>query len=172
MPDDKNMIVLKKFTTTDIPELLDWIKDTDAMFLMQFAGPKYRYPLDKEQLLETLHDNTFLVFKAIEQETNKMVGHCQLMRIDLDSKTASIGRVLIKPEKRGFGYGSEMLEQLVKYSKKNLKLKHLNLQVFDFNKSAYKCYLKYGFIESKRENLFFNNIKKTLTCITMNYSIV
>ncbi len=165
------MIILETFEKRDIPELLDWMKDSDAEFLIQFAGPKYRFPLDEKQLLDTLDDQSILVFKAIEETTGTAIGHCQLMKIDLPNKRASIARVLIKPDNRGLGYGYAMLKELINYAKSVLKLKQLNLRVFDFNQSAIKCYLKLGFVESKRENVVFQEINKTWDCITMDYNI-
>ena len=161
------MIRLERFDKNDIPEILEWLKDTDAEFLIQLAGPRYKYPLNEEQLLDTLKDETFLLFRAIEQETDEVIGHCQLMRINLDNKTASIGRVLLKPEKRGFGYGNTMLQQLINYAIDELQLEKLTLKVFNFNKSAYQCYLRLGFVESSREDVFFEKINKIWNCITM-----
>ena len=167
----ETMLILEKFEKKDMPEFLDWLKDSDAEFLIRFAGPGYRFPLDEEQLLDTLHDKSSLVFKATEQAAGKMIGHCQLMSINFDDKTASVGRVLIKPEERGFGYGYAMLKQLMDYADNNLKLKQLNLRVYDFNESAYQCYLKLGFAESKREKIVLQEINKTWNRITMDYSI-
>jgi RimJ/RimL family protein N-acetyltransferase len=163
------MIILETFEKEDIPELLDWMKDSDAEFLIQFAGPKYRFPLDEKQLLNTLYDKSILVFKAIDETTGATIGHCQLMKIDLPNKSASIGRVLIKPDRRNLGYGYTMLKELISYATSVFKLNQLSLRVFDFNQSAIRCYLKLGFVESKRENVVFQEINKTWNCITMEY---
>ncbi len=165
------MIVLKAFKKEDISELLDWVKDFDAEFLIQFAGPRYRFPLDEKQLLDTIYDKSSLVFKAIDETTGATIGHCQLMKIDPDNKSASIGRALIKQDNRGLGYGYTMLKELINYATGVLKFKQLRLRVFAFNRSALRCYLKLGFIESKRENIFFQEINKTWNCITMDYII-
>jgi RimJ/RimL family protein N-acetyltransferase len=172
MPEEGKMIILETFEKKDIPELLDWMKDSDAEFLIQFAGSKYRFPLDEKQLLDTLYDKSILVFKAIEETTGAMIGHCQLMKIiDLPHNSAAIGRVLIKPDKRNLGYGYAMLKELINYAKSVLSLQQLNLRVFDFNQSAIRCYLKLGFVESKREEVFFPAINQTWNCITMDYPI-
>lgn len=165
------MLVLKKFNKTDIQDLLRWISNTDNEFLIQFAGRRYNYPLDDLQLKGTMQDGNTLVFKATEQATGLMVGHCQLMKIDTEKQTASIGRVLIKPEKRSMGYGYAMLKCLIEFAGDNLNLRHLNLRVFDFNRTAHQCYLKLGFTETKREEVFFDEIQKTWVCLTMEYSI-
>jgi len=165
------MVILKTFEKKDIPELLEWMKDSDAEFLIQFAGSKYRFPLDEKQLLDTLYDKSILVFKAIDETTGAMIGHCQLMRLDMPNNSATIGRVLIKPDKRGLGYGYAMLKKLINYTTSVLKLNHLNLRVFDFNQSAIRCYSKLGFVELKREEVFFQEINQTWNCITMDYPI-
>jgi len=165
------MVILKTFEKKDIPELLEWMKDSDAEFLIQFAGSKYRFPLDEKQLLDTLYDKSILVFKAIDETTGAMIGHCQLMKIDLPNQSATIARVLIKPDKRGLGYGYAMLKELINYAKSVFELKQLKLKVFDFNQSAVRCYLKLGFVESKRENVIFPTINQTWNSITMDYHI-
>jgi RimJ/RimL family protein N-acetyltransferase len=174
MPEEGKMIILETFEKKDIPELLDWMKDSDAEFLIQFAGSKYRFPLDEKQLLDTLYDKSILLFKAIDDTKGATIGHCQLMKIiDLphNSNSAAIGRVLIKPDKRNLGYGYAMLKELINYAKSVLSLQQLNLRVFDFNQSAIRCYLKLGFVESKREEVFFPAINQTWNCITMDYPI-
>ena len=165
------MIILETFEKKDIPELLDWMKDSDAEFLIQFAGSKYRFPLDEKQLVDTLYDKSILLFKALDDMTDIMIGHCQLMKLDLPNKSATIARVLIKPDKRGLGYGYAMLKELINYAKSVLKITQLNLKVFDFNQSAIRCYLKLGFVASKREEIFFPAINQTWNCITMDYPI-
>ncbi|MBA7498003.1 hypothetical protein ES704_00737 [subsurface metagenome] len=93
------------------------------------------------------------------------------MGIDPVNKSASIGRVLIKQDNRGLGYGYAMLKELINYATNVLQLKQLNLRVFDFNKSALRCYSKLGFVELKRENIFYREINKEWCCIAMVYTI-
>ncbi len=163
------MIELKKFREDDIPSFLNLLEGTDAVFLVQFAGSNYIYPLNKEQLLVSIKDKSCILFKVIEKENGEVIGHCQFLRIDRKEKTATIGRVLLNPEKRGFGYGLEIIKQLVEYGKNELDLVRIELNVFEFNHSAYKCYLKFGFVETERELKTFEKINKTWNCISMEY---
>ena len=50
------MIVLLPFETNDVDELIAEL--TDARFLLQWAGPRYTYPLDGAQLRDTLESNS------------------------------------------------------------------------------------------------------------------
>ncbi len=111
------MIVLERFENKDIAELLGWLKDTDAEFLMQFAGPRYKFPLDEEQLMGTLADESGIAFRVMENGNGRALGHCQLLRIDPLGKAATVGRVLIKAEARGHGHGHAAVEQLLGFAK-------------------------------------------------------
>ena len=161
------MVVLENFSVSDIPELMTWIEGSDEEFLIQFAGPQYRYPLDEEQLLATMNGKHCAVFKAVEKKTNTVIGHCQLLKINLTEKSATIGRVLIKPGVRGYGYGSKMINELIKYAKIHFDICILRLKVYEFNTAAYQCYRKLDFVELERKEIRFDRIGKTWNCITM-----
>ena len=165
------MIVLERFEKKDIGELLGWLKDTDAEFLMQFAGPRYTFPLDEWQLMATLADENGMAFRVMDSSNGTALGHCQLLRIDPVNGTATIGRVLIRKEARGHGHGQAAVEQLLGFAKNALGLKRVDLRVFDFNRAACHCYEKLGFVETRREAAVFPQINKTWNSITMEYSL-
>ncbi len=165
------MIKLEQFTQNDIPVMLKWLEKTNEEFLVQFSGPRYTYPLNKEQILETMDDNSYILFKVIEEETGEIVGHCQFVGVKSGAKSATIGRILLIPDKRGNGYGAKIIQQLQKYGKEKLFLQKMILKVYDFNKSAYNCYLKCGFVETARDGKYFESINKTWNTISMEYTI-
>ena len=143
------MIELKAFRKKDIPILLNWVPDDK--FLLQWAGPIFRYPLTKSQLskhlAKTKGDKPSLVaLKAIESESQTPIGYIELANIDYANCSATLSRVLIGPvEKRNKGLGKEMVKAAVDIGFKALNLHRISLAVFDFNKSAINCYKSIGF---------------------------
>lgn len=143
------MIKLEKFDRNDFERLISWI--SNDRFLLQWGGPQYTFPLDVKQLEDTLSmaygkQPKHIVFKAIDDDTNDVVGHVELMRIDYSKKTSHIGRVLIgESEVRRKGKGSLMLKQLIRFAFDDMGFDSLTLAVFDFNESAIQCYKKLGF---------------------------
>jgi RimJ/RimL family protein N-acetyltransferase len=144
------MIKLEYFTKYDYKQLIDW--SGDEAFLLQWAGPEFKYPLTAEQLNKytegsnSIHTSEKLVFKAIEEQTGTVIGHICLARIDRDNKSARIGKVLVgKSLERGNGYGQEMIKAVLHIGFEQLGLHRISLGVFDFNLSAIKCYEKSGF---------------------------
>jgi RimJ/RimL family protein N-acetyltransferase len=155
------------FTIDDISDFINEVNRKDKSFLLQFAGAGYTYPLTSDQLKINLEDRSFRLFKFTNTSDNTTLGYCQLTRIDLEKKKASIGRVLICDEFRGKGYSLLMIEQLLSYAKTLLGPGKLSLRVFDFNKPALQCYLKLGFQEVFREEKYFEIIDESWNCITM-----
>ena len=142
-------VKLKPFTKTDIEQLIAWT--TSAEFLLQWAGPALHYPLDQVQLLQHLAeveqaDLEHLIFKAVNSETGETVGHGELMGIDRSNLSAKIARILVgPPELRGHGIGERIVRELLRIAFEVLSLHRVTLNVFDFNKSAIRCYEKVGF---------------------------
>ena len=143
------MIKLERFTNNDFDRLISWVHDD--RFLLQWAGPKYVFPLNDRQLQETMSSSNgnypkHVIFKAVDSHSEEVCGHVELMNIDHIKKSAHVGRVLIgSSENRGKGKGAAMLKQLIDFAFHNLGLTTLTLSVFDFNLSAIRCYKNLGF---------------------------
>lgn len=144
------MIELQPFNESGFNQLIAEIPD--ARFLLQWAGPKYAYPLNVAQLTDTLGKATgdqpsYRVFKAIRSDTSETVGHIQLMDIDYNTASCVLGRVLIFQGHRGNGFGKAIVESAVKDSFEYLGLNEITLGVFDFNTIAITTYKSIGFVE-------------------------
>lgn len=145
------LIRLEHFGRQDFDLLISWI-DSPA-FLMQWAGPHFKYPLDVEQLnhyMEGANEENAEVhiFKVILDKTNETIGHISLNHIDLKNRTARIGKVLLGNNAiRGKGIGQKMVTEVLKIAFDRLSLHRVGLGVFDFNESAIKSYEKVGFVK-------------------------
>lgn len=136
------MIQLKKFTSEDYHILLSWIDNAET--LMQFSGPVYTFPLDHTQLDRSLNDPNRFAFKVIEQNSSQMIGYAEIY---LKENIANLGRIIIGNKTfRGKGIGQEIVQQLLKYAFIDLDQQKVELNVYDWNIAAIKCYEKVGFV--------------------------
>ena len=145
------LIQLQKFEKSDIRQLIGWIGS--PAFLLQWAGSAFHYPLTETQL-ESYIENAnrkeadLYIYKVVEQETDKVIGHISLGRIDRKHRSARIGKVLVgERDVRGKGIGGQMIAEVLKFAFDELKLHRVCLGVFDFNTSAIACYEKAGFVK-------------------------
>jgi RimJ/RimL family protein N-acetyltransferase len=145
------MISLQYFDREDFPDLIDW--SGDEAFLLQWAGPEFRYPLDEKQLekyiagANDIHHSNRFIYKAVD-DTGTAVGHISIGNVDRVHRSARIGKVLVSPDAgRGKGIGTEMMKCILRIGFAELRLHRISLGVFDFNTPAMKCYEKVGFVQ-------------------------
>jgi len=124
------LIKLQNIGENDFKQLINAIPD--ARFLLQWAGPKYTYPLDVAQLKDTLKKTngeqpSFKVFKAIKADSSDAIGHIQLMDIDYNNSSCILGRVLVFSEYRGTGLAKELVNCAVEYAFLTLALQKITL---------------------------------------------
>jgi len=139
---------LASFTRADFPRLLAWAVSPE--FLMQWAGPLFRWPLDEAQLeayLAPTHlDPPPRIIWRAEDLSGVPVGHLELNMIDRDHRSAVLARVLVEPARRGQGFGRAMIAPALDVAFGDLRLHRVELRVFDFNVSALRCYDSLGFV--------------------------
>lgn len=155
---------LKSFCKEDYPHLISWVDS--AEMLMQFGGPQLVFPLTSDQLDDLVSDKRRIPFTVVDNDTGLAIGHCEVY---LSGNTGKIGRILIgDKQKRGKGYGQALVQLLLHYCFNELNLDMAELNVFEWNLSAIKCYEKAGFsvIPDKTFERKING--KIWTAINMN----
>ena len=84
-------------------------------------------------------------------ERNLSIGHAEIYLLE---GSANIGRILIgDKELRGKGLGQKITTLLVEYIFTNLNRSVVELNVFDWNIAAIKCYEKAGFKKNADKKL-------------------
>jgi RimJ/RimL family protein N-acetyltransferase len=158
------MIILEYFDRNDFNQLREWIKDEAT--LLNWSGSLFSFPLRQESLdwyIEDANDkeqSDVFIYKAVESETGKVVGHISLGSISKKNKAGRISRVFVDPEYQGKGYCYQMVKGVLKFGFGELKLHRICLGVYDVNTSAIRCYQKAGFLieGTNRDCLLFNGI--------------
>ncbi len=136
------MIQLEPFTKKDFASLIGWI-DSEEM-LVQFAGPLFHFPLRAPQLEIYLSEKKRLAYKIVDLSTKKSIGHAEIAMPIKDK--AILCRILIgNPAHRGKGMGYQVVKQLLNICFSQLGVPAVELNVFDWNIAAIKCYEKAGF---------------------------
>lgn len=143
------MITLEPFTPADFPQLIEWI-DTERL-MREWSGGLFSFPLTPKALdwyLEGANDFTdpsVFIYKAVEHETGRTVGHISLGSISEQNRSGRISRVLVGPGSgRGRGYCAAMVKALLQIGFAQLGLHRIELGVYDFNHAAIRCYEKSG----------------------------
>lgn len=134
------MIKLERFAENDFDSLISWISSKED--LIQFAGQRFDFPLSIEQLKQYNSDPTVKAYKVIIE--NIHIGHAEINVSD--SKVPKFCRILIGNKNyRGKGLGQKIVESLLELCKEEHSSNTVELNVFDWNESAIKCYEKVGF---------------------------
>jgi len=157
------MIHLEKFDKKHYTELIDSVKN--AKDLMQFGGPEFTFPLTEEQINKTLSDKNRIAFRVANSSDGSTIGHGQIY---FNNDSAKLGRILIIDQnQRGKGIGEQMITLLVKFILENRKERYIELNVFDFNIGAIKCYEKVGFKMNPDKKLLREVDGETWTAVNM-----
>jgi RimJ/RimL family protein N-acetyltransferase len=158
-----NMIELEPFTNKDFSRLISWIKSEEE--LIQFAGPVFNFPLSEDQLEKYLENQNTNAYKIVEQSSQKVIGHCEIY---LTETSAKLCRILIGEKSfRGKGLGFEVVTLLVKKCFNEFNYSLVELNVYDWNIGAIKCYKNAGFVVNPQKSKTIEVNSKTWTSINM-----
>lgn len=136
------MIQLTAFTEKDFERLIEWVDSSEL--LITIAGPHFSFPLTAEQLRKYLLDEKSHSFNIVDTDENKVVGHAEL--INMDNNLFKIDKLIIGDKnQRGKGTGEKVMNLLVQHAFEKLHATTVELNVFDWNNSAIRCYEKTGF---------------------------
>ena len=135
------MIELEPFTENDFETFKAWINSEEELF--QFAGPIFSYPLTDKQLKKYIEMPDRQPLKVVLKSTNETIGHCELNFADGNNRLC---RILVgKKELRGQKIGEQMVRKMVDLLFQDPTVHEVDLNTFEWNKGAIRCYEKVGF---------------------------
>lgn len=145
-------ILLREYRMDDLPHMREWVNNFE---ITNNLHDIFIYP-------QTIHDTETFLINMIEGKSGikgfiiatpdslEYIGQIDLHKIDWKNRSTTLGIVIGKTEYLGKGYGKDAIELLKDFVFNTLNLNRLDLEVYEFNVRAYKCYLKCGFIEEGR----------------------
>lgn len=144
------MIKLEAFEPADFQQLINWINSEEL--LLKWSGSLFSYPLTMHSLAwyikstNVVNKSDAFVYKAVDTETGKTVGHISLGGLSWKNKSSRISRVFVDKSTTGKGICQLMTKAALKIGFEELGLHRISLGVYEDNQSALNCYLKCGFI--------------------------
>lgn len=166
------MIRLEYFERNDFQQLIEWIKDEDL--LTKWSGSLFSFPLTHDSLewyindTNVPHESDAFVYKAIDTDSNKVVGHISLGGLSWKNRSARISRVLVgESAEQGRGICQAMTRAVLKIGFEELGLHRIGLGVYENNQGALQCYQKCGLrIEGVSRDILFYK-EKFLSMVEM-----
>ena len=150
------VIHLEKFSPNDFEKLISWISTEEE--LIQFAGSIFNFPLTKEQLNDYIKIPEVNAYKVIND--NIHIGHAEINFTE--NNPPKLCRILVGNKNfRGKGLCQQIVIALLDVYKEKFNSNIIELNVFDWNVSAIKCYEKVGFNfnREKQKEVFIGNKK-------------
>jgi RimJ/RimL family protein N-acetyltransferase len=136
------MINLRPFQPTDFDAFISWIDNPEL--LVTIAGNVFSFPVTHPQLQKYLEDEGSISFTVMDAQRNKPVGHAELVIVG--DGMYKIDKLLIgDPSLRGKGIGEIVMHELLEYAFNRPGIEIVELNVFDWNAGAIRCYEKVGF---------------------------
>lgn len=138
----ENNITLRPFAAEDAPTILSWCKDKRAFRL--WSADRYdHYPAAPEEMAKQYEGENLYPMTAISD--GEIVGHILLRNPSGNKDIVRLGFIIVDSEKRGQGYGKQMILKAIEHAKEKMGAKRVTLGVFTDNTSAAECYKAAGF---------------------------
>ena len=135
------MIELAPFTEDDFEVFKSWIHSEEELF--QFAGPLIPYPVSDDSLRDYIRMTDRKPLKVVLTSTQETIGHCEL---NFQNENPRLSRILVgNKELRGQKIGELIVREMVDLLFQDQNINKVDLNVFDWNKAAIRCYEKVGF---------------------------
>lgn len=136
-------IFLRPLDVTDAHVLFEQTQDETLRYL---TGTTATFSLEQieRHILSIQADPTRFDF-SICLNSGEMIGECSILDIDAELKQAGFRISMRALPWTGQGYGSEAIACIFQFCFEELRLHHLELEVFSHNERAIAAYKKVGF---------------------------
>ena len=152
-------VKLRNLDEKDLKKCLFWLKDPK---INKFLSQDFNDLSEMDELKwlrEIKSSDKELVFAIEARQENNYIGNCGLHKIDWKNKRATLGIVIGEKEYWGKGYGTDTIYTIASFAKKELGIRSLELNVYEYNHRAIKVYKNCGFKRKTvlKKNHYYND---------------
>ncbi|MFV0535340.1 MAG: GNAT family N-acetyltransferase [Cumulibacter sp.] len=122
----------------DAYEVAGWVEDAQALYL--FSGPRLTWPLTAEHLQDMLSTEGLTAWVVVSR-AGDLLAHFDLT---IEGALARLGRVIVRPELRGRGLASRIVDLAVMQAQR-LGAEVVRLNVIITNEPAIRAYRRASF---------------------------
>lgn len=135
-------VVIRSLRRDDIDKRLAWKKYPDPLYF--HYNPPDLGQKEREEWYFKRKDDPNIIYLAIDNHDDQLVGFISLYKIDKLTRTAWMG-IFLGYEFTDRGYGTDAILTLARYFFEEMKFEKMFLDVASHNQRAIRCYLKCGF---------------------------
>ncbi|MCL2018274.1 MAG: GNAT family N-acetyltransferase [Oscillospiraceae bacterium] len=163
-------VYLSPYSTDDIEIFTKWLNDRAVTDGLGDSAMQFNL-LNEKEWMEGILKKGEHSYAIVMDRTDEVVGSIGLFEVKNTHGTATVGLFIGEATNRGKGLGTEAMKLMVGYAFDVLNFQNIMLNVFEFNKGAYKSYLKVGFkefgrrrkavyLDNKRHDIIFMDITR------------
>ena len=154
---DAENIYLSPVNIEDAEKYVEWFANSKISDNLHSTSKVFNIVNENDWIANSLKNGNY-IFSIIRKNDNTLIGNCGFNSLNHIDRTGTIGIFIGSSENQNKGYGTQALNALVNYGFSVLNLNNIDLQVFDFNERAIKCYRKVGFKEyGRRHQAYYVN---------------
>jgi RimJ/RimL family protein N-acetyltransferase len=143
-PFEGRLVRLRAREMEDVPHAHRWVNNPAVT-----RNILVRYPSSQEQQRRWFEDRPPAAFAVaafiIETLSGKAIGDCNLHSYGPEMRQAGLGILIGEEDHWGAGYGTDAMRLLCRFGFEMMNLHRIELDVFDDNPRAIRCYEKVGF---------------------------
>lgn len=133
----------------DSEVLVRWNRNSEYQQLLDSGPARVYAPVSVKEWMEK-HANEIYNFGIRTLEDDRLIGQVDLSGVDWVARNCWVGIGIGDQEYWGKGYGSDAMNEVLRFGFEWLNLNRVSLTVFSYNERAYRSYLKCGFKEEGR----------------------
>lgn len=133
----------------DTEAMARWNRSSEYQQLLDSNPAAVHSPASMKEWMEK-HANELYNFGIYAIEDDLLIGQVDLSGVDWVARNCWVGIGIGDPAYWGKGYGSDAMNEILRFGFEWLNLNRVSLTVFEYNERAYRSYLKCGFKEEGR----------------------
>jgi RimJ/RimL family protein N-acetyltransferase len=155
-----NLVRLSAYDPEELSKALSrWYRNSEFSrllnsSLMPMPSPKSINSFIEKEVLEYSPASYFFSIRTLADD--KLIGDLALDVVDWSGRDAFVGLGIGETEYWGKGYGTDVMNVLLRFAFMEINLRRVTLTVFEYNPRAIRSYEKAGFRHEGRERKVLN----------------